>query len=78
MRTVLKLKFKWKNLLKIMILTACFSVVVHDLYMLTIYSWINHVSTTWTAFGGLTFLFACFLADYIFDDLFLVKNFQKK
>lgn len=77
MRTELKLKFKWKNMLKLMLLVACFSVVAHDLYVLTI-SWINPIPTTWIAFGGLTFLFACCLGNYLFEDLFLVKNFQKK
>lgn len=57
-RTKRRLKIKWKNIALLIILLMCAYIVGHDLFMLTIYSWIKGVSYGWTWFGFLTFLLA--------------------
>ena len=63
-------KIKWKNLFKLVILLICISTILHDLYMLTIYSWINSVTVSWTSSGLLTFVFSGLLSEYLIEELF--------
>lgn len=63
-------KIKWKNLFKFIVLLLCIFVILHDFYMLSIYSLIHKVTTSWTSFGLLTFVLSGFLSEYLFDDLF--------
>lgn len=50
----------------------CAYIVGHDLFMLTIYSWVKGVSCGWTWFGFLTFLLAFAIGgeilEYIIED----------
>ena len=57
-RTKKRLKIKWKNIALLLILLVCAGLVIHDVYMLTIYSWITGRMAGWTWFGFLTFLLA--------------------
>ena len=57
-RTKKRLKIKWKNIALLVILLMCTYIVGHDVYMLTIYSWITGNMYGWTWFGFLTFLLA--------------------
>lgn len=63
-------KIKWKNLFKLVILLICISTILHDLYMLTIHSWINSITVNWTSFGLLTFVLSGLLSEYLIEDLF--------
>ncbi len=63
-------KIKWKNLFKLVILLICISTILHDLYMLTIHSWINSTTVNWTSFGLLTFVLSGLLSEYLIEDLF--------
>jgi uncharacterized membrane protein len=63
-------KIKWKNLFKLAILLICISTIIHDLYTLTVYSWINSTTASWTSFGLLTFVFSGLLSEYLIEDLF--------
>lgn len=67
-------KIKWKNLFKFILLLLCISVIVHDFYMLSIYSIIHKVTVTWSWYGLLTFVLSGFLSEYLFDDLFNEKD----
>ena len=40
-RTNKKIKIKWKNIALLGVLLLCAYIVAHDLFMLTIYSWIT-------------------------------------
>lgn len=64
------MKIKWKNLFKLIILLICISTILHDLYMLTIYSWISNTTVSWTSFGLLTFVLSGLLSEYLIEDLF--------
>ncbi len=57
-RTKKRLKIKWKNIALLIVLLMCAYIVGHDLFMLTIYSWITGRMAGWTWFGFLTFLLA--------------------
>lgn len=45
----------------------CAYIVLHDLYMLTIYSWITGKMVGWTWFGFLTFMLAVAIGGEIFE-----------
>lgn len=66
-RTNKKLKIKWNNVALLIILLVCGGVVIHDLYMLTIYSWITGKMVGWTWFGFLTFILAVAIGGEIFE-----------
>ncbi len=71
-RTKKRLKIKWKNIALLLILLVCAGLVIHDVYMLTIYSWITGRMAGWTWFGFLTFLLAFAIGgeilEYIIED----------
>ncbi len=64
------MKIKWNNLFKLIILLICISTIIHDLYVLTVYSWINSITVSWTSFGLLTFVLNGLLSEYLIEDLF--------
>lgn len=53
-----RLKIKWRNVGLLGVLLICAYIVGHDLFMLTIYSWITGQMIGWTWFGFLTFIIA--------------------
>ncbi len=71
-RTKKRLKIKWKNIALLIVLLMCAYIVGHDLFMLTIYSWITGRMAGWTWFGFLTFLLAFAIGgeilEYIIED----------
>ena len=62
-----KIKILWWNLTLLIILLICASIVIHDVFMLTIYSWITGNMCGWTWFGFLTFLLACSIGGEIIE-----------
>lgn len=63
-----KLKIKWGNVFKALIFVFCVGMILHDFYMLTIYSFItgNLCSLTW--FGVITLLINIIIASGIYED----------
>lgn len=61
-------KIKWVNVLKIILFMVCLGIILHDVYMLTIYSSITGKLCTYTWFGFLTFLIACMGAGLLYLD----------
>lgn len=55
-RTKKRLKIKWNNIALLGVLLLCAYIVIHDLFMLTIYSWITGQMLGWTWFGFITFI----------------------
>lgn len=53
-----KRKISFKKIALLGILLLCTYIVLHDLYMLTIYSWITKTMVGWTWFGFTTFIVA--------------------
>lgn len=62
-------KIKWLNVLKVLGLIGCLALIVHDLFMVTIYGWITSNMVGWTWFGLATFVATIMIASLIFDDL---------
>lgn len=62
-------KIKWLNILKVLGLIGCLALIVHDLFMVTIYGWITSNMVGWTWFGFGTFILAFMVAGLIFEDL---------
>lgn len=53
-----KIKIKWDNVALLVVLLFCIFVVVHDLFIITIYPWIYGDVVGWTWFGLITFILA--------------------
>lgn len=62
-----KTKIKWLNIVLTLIFLLCLYVVLHDLYMITIYSWINNQLVSWSWFGLIIFLLALTIGGEIFE-----------
>ena len=58
----MKLKRKWKNVIKIEILAFCLGVMITDFITLIT------TMSGYTAYGVLTFVLCCLCADYIIED----------
>lgn len=58
-------KLKWKNILLLVVLIACISLIIHDIYMNTIYTFISGRIVGWTWFGFLTYIMAFVVSDEI-------------
>lgn len=52
------MKKKHKNMLLLILLLLCISVVFRDFYVIAIQPWITHKSAGWTWFGFITFIAA--------------------
>lgn len=66
-----KFKIKWKNVSLAVILLMCIGLILHDIFMITIYSWITGNLYGWTWLGLLTFILAIGIGGEIieyFDD----------
>lgn len=74
-RTKKRLKIKWNNIALLLILLVCALVVIHDVYMLTIYSWITGRMAGWTWFGFATFLLAFWIGGEILE--YIIEEFKK-
>lgn len=63
-----KLKIKWGNVFKALVFVFCVGMILHDFYMLTIYSFItgNLCSLTW--FGVITLFINIIIANEIYED----------
>lgn len=66
-RTKKKIKIKWLNVALVVVFLMCLYVILHDMFMLTIYSWITGKMVGWTWFGFLTFILAGAIGGQIFE-----------
>lgn len=55
-RTKKRLKIKWNNIALLVILLLCAYIVIHDLFMITIYSFVTNNLIGWTWYGLITFM----------------------
>lgn len=62
-----RIKIKWKNVALAIVFLICAYVVLHDMFMLTIYSWITGQMVGWTWLGFLTFILAIAVGGEIFE-----------
>ena len=74
-RTKKRLKIKWKNIALLIVLLMCAYIVGHDVFMLTIYSWVTGNSCGWTWFGFITFILSCAVLGEVVD--YISEEFKK-
>lgn len=63
-----KIKVRWKNLGLAMVILLCLLVIVHDMYMITVYSWLTGTTVSFTYFGFITFVLAIGLGETAFEN----------
>ena len=63
-----RVKIKWLNVIKLIIFIFCVYMILHDLYMITISSWITGKMCSWTWLGFMTFILFIIIAGAIYDD----------
>lgn len=63
-----KLKIKWWNVLKALLFIFCVGMILHDFYMLTIYSFVSNKLCSLTWFGLITLFINIIIASAIYDD----------
>lgn len=69
-----RIKINLKNLAVLVIATIAAYVILHDVYMLSIYSWINKITVSWTWFGLLTWIISIAVLSLCYD---YIDNYQK-
>jgi len=74
-RTKKKIKIKWDNVALLLIMLVCGGVVIHDVFMITIYSWITSYMVGWTWYGLITFLLALFIGGEILE--YFIEKIKK-
>ena len=68
-------KIKWRNVGKLFVFIISTITVLHDLYMVTVYTTLTGKLMGWTYFGFITFCIALYFAYTIYEDF---KNQIKK
>lgn len=59
-----KVKVKWGNI----ILIICASIIIHDLFMLSVYPLITGKTAGWTWFGFITFMTSILIIELLEDN----------
>lgn len=62
-------KVKWLNVLETLLFLGSLAVIIHDLFMVTVYSWFTSQLVGWTWFGLATFILAIAIASLTYEDL---------
>lgn len=71
-----KIKIKYINVLKLVVLVGCLGLIIHDLYMLFIYPIIFKTLTSFTVYGFLTFVLAVIISTRIIGQIKSVSPVQ--
>lgn len=61
-------KEKIKNVIKAILFIFCVVMILHDLYMVTIHSYITGNMYGWSLFGFITFILFVMIASMIYED----------
>ncbi len=61
-------KINWINVIKLIIAIICLCTILHDAYMLTIYSSITGKLYGWSWIGFITFIFCLYYIGYFYVD----------
>lgn len=63
-----RVKIKWLNVIKLILFIYCVYMILHDVYMITIHSYITGNMYSWTWLGFITFILFIIVAGTIYDD----------
>ncbi|MBO6243612.1 MAG: hypothetical protein J6O41_03475 [Clostridia bacterium] len=61
-------KIKWLNVMKFVMFVFCVSILLHDLYVISIKSWITGYQASFTIYGFITFLLLFTISSFLYDD----------
>lgn len=61
-------KVKWLNVIKSILFIFCVYMILHDLYIVTIKSYITGNMYGWSWLGFITFILFCVVASMIYED----------
>ena len=64
-----KRKINWLAVIEALLFLGSLAVIIHDFYMVTIYSWIHSTLVGWTWFGLGTLFIAFMVASVTYEDL---------
>lgn len=64
-----KRKINWLAVIEAILFLGSLAVIIHDFYMVTIYSWIHSTLVGWTWFGLGTLFIAFMIASVTYEDL---------
>ena len=65
-----KIKIKWRNILKLLVMLVCLGFVLYNVYMLTFYSLFTGQLMGWTWTGFFMFILAFTTLGTLCEDLF--------
>lgn len=71
-------KIKWSNILKFIVLISSLLLIIHDIFMITVYGWVTNNMASWTWFGFVTFVLAVVVVILILDDFDEQLNKKKR
>ena len=69
-----RIKIKFKNLAVLIIALIAALVILHDIYYVSVYSWISKITYSWTWYGFISFIVCVGILDLCCDYLF---NYEK-
>ena len=64
-----KRKINWLGVIEAILFLGSLAVIIHDFYMVTVYSWIHSITVGWTWFGLGTLFIAFMVASITYEDL---------
>lgn len=69
-KKIVKVKIRLGNLALMLLMISCFFLMIHDFYMMTIFSYVTGSTVGWTWFGFGTFLLAASVGSILYDYFF--------
>ena len=64
-----KRKINWLAVIEAILFLGSLAVIIHDFYMVTVYSWIHSITVGWTWFGLGTLFIAFMVTSVTYEDL---------
>ena len=64
-----KRKINWLAVIEAILFLGSLAVIIHDFYMVTVYSWIHSITVGWTWFGLGTLFIDFMVASITYEDL---------
>ena len=72
---MVKVKIKWNNIFKFLIMVACLCVVLYDFYVIGLSHLFTGVLAGWSWFGFISFFACFFVSGVLYESLFGEEEF---
>lgn len=70
-----KIKIKWNNIFKFLIMIVCLCVILYDVYIIGFSQFFTGKLAGWTWFGFISFFACFFISGTLYDSLFNTEDF---